>query len=124
MLLKHKMINFNKMLIVQRDKRFAEWLHMQALLMLWPCLPGSRRSDCKGFNYNLCRSYEKPSLNETLKWDFTDFIKKNCKLCTKWKDQFKFYVSCVPEQCIVTTQIQNSKVYSYISNRICGGAIG
>ena len=26
------------MLIVQRDKRFASWLYMQALLMLWPCL--------------------------------------------------------------------------------------
>ena len=38
-LLKYKMINFNKMLIVQRDKRFAQWLYMQALLM-WPCLPG------------------------------------------------------------------------------------
>ena len=35
-LLKYKMINFNKMLIVQRDKRFAQWLYTQALLMLWP----------------------------------------------------------------------------------------
>ena len=39
-LLKYKMINFNKTLIVQRNKRFAQWLYMQALLMLWPCLPG------------------------------------------------------------------------------------
>ena len=38
-LLKYKMINFNKTLIVQRNKRFAQWLYMQALLMLWPCLP-------------------------------------------------------------------------------------
>ena len=35
-LLKYKMINFNKMLIAQRNKRFAQWLCMQALLMLWP----------------------------------------------------------------------------------------
>ena len=27
------------MLILQRNKRFAQWLCMQALLM-WPCLPG------------------------------------------------------------------------------------
>ena len=39
-LLKYKTIKFNKMLIVQRVKRFAYWLYMQALLMLWLCLPG------------------------------------------------------------------------------------
>ena len=37
---KYKMINFNKMLILQRDKRFALWLYTQALLMLWLCLLG------------------------------------------------------------------------------------
>ena len=33
-LLKHKMMHFNKMLIVQRYKRFVQWLYMQALVML------------------------------------------------------------------------------------------
>ena len=28
-LLKYKMLNFNKMLIVQRNKRFGYWLYMQ-----------------------------------------------------------------------------------------------
>ena len=29
-LLKYKMINFNKMMIVQRNERFAQWLYIQA----------------------------------------------------------------------------------------------
>ena len=44
-LLKYKMINFNEMLIVQRNKSFAQWLYMQALLMLWPSLPGIYRAE-------------------------------------------------------------------------------
>ena len=43
-LLKYKILNVNKMFIVQRDKRFAYWLYMT-----YPCLPGVDTEQARPF---------------------------------------------------------------------------